>query len=51
MKLICYCFAHSEDEIRRAVLEDSGRSRIMEQILAAKKAGACRCVETHPQGR
>jgi len=49
--LICYCFEHSEGEIRREVLASGGRSRILEKIRAAKRAGACRCSETHPEGR
>jgi len=48
---VCYCFEHSEDEIRREVRENNGRSRILEKILAEKKAGTCRCSETHPEDR
>ncbi|TYO97608.1 BFD-like [2Fe-2S] binding protein [Geothermobacter ehrlichii] len=50
-QLICYCFEHSEGEIRREVLERGGHSRILEQIRMAKKAGSCRCAEVHPESR
>ncbi|GAB4179882.1 MAG: (2Fe-2S)-binding protein [Geothermobacteraceae bacterium] len=50
-RLICYCFEHTGEEIRREVLDNNGRSLILEKILAEKKAGTCRCSELHPEGR
>ena len=35
-QFVCYCFEHTEDDIRRDVLENAGRSAILEKILAAK---------------
>lgn len=49
-ELICYCFNHTARAIRDEVLE-TGRSRIMERIIAAKKEGGCRCEDTNPKGR
>lgn len=50
-RLICYCFEHTEEEIRREILGNNGRSLILEKILAEKSAGGCRCSERHPEGR
>ncbi len=47
---ICYCFEHSEEDIRRDVLSSGGRSLIMEHIMAEKKAGTCRCETLNPTG-
>lgn len=49
--LVCYCFEHSEEDIRRDVLNHNGHSSILEKILTAKKQGACQCVEKHPERR
>jgi hypothetical protein len=48
---ICYCFGYSEEDITRDVLENKGRSLIMERILAEKKGGGCNCGTNHPLGR
>ena len=48
--LICYCFGHTEDDLRRDVLQH-GRSLIMEHIVSEKKGGRCRCAEKNPSGR
>jgi hypothetical protein len=48
---ICYCFGYSEGDITRDVLENKGRSLIMERILAEKKGGGCNCGTNHPLGR
>lgn len=50
-QFVCYCFEHTEDDIRRDVLENAGHSAILEKILTAKKQGACRCAEKHPERR
>ena len=49
-RLICYCFGHTEEDLRQDVLKH-GRSLIMERIVSAKKNGQCRCAETNPAGR
>jgi hypothetical protein len=49
-KYICYCFNHTEEDIKNEVLSE-GRSLILEQIIEAKKAGKCRCEEFHPEKR
>ncbi len=48
---ICYCFEHTEAEIRSDVLTHGGHCEILETILAAKKQGACQCAEKHPEAR
>lgn len=50
-QFVCYCFEHTEDDIRREVLNNTGHSAILESILAAKKQGACRCAEKQPERR
>lgn len=46
---ICFCFGHTREQIVRDFLEH-GHSRILEEILAAKRLGACRCAVTNPRG-
>lgn len=48
---ICYCYGYNEEDIRTDVRANGGRSLILERILAEKRRGACRCAETHPEGR
>lgn len=50
-KLICYCFAYSEEDIVRDVIENRGASLILERILNEKKNGTCNCISNHPEGR
>lgn len=47
--VICRCFGHTDEDIRADALRH-GRSLILEAILAAKRAGGCRCAETNPGG-
>jgi hypothetical protein len=49
--LICYCFRYSAADIQADVIANNGRSTILEEIVAAKKAGGCQCTTTHPEGR
>ena len=49
--LICYCFGYSAEDIREDVEANDGRSTILEEIVAAKRAGGCQCATTHPEGR
>ncbi len=48
---ICYCFGYSEEDITKDVLENKGKSLIMEKIVAEKKSGGCSCGDNHPLGR
>jgi hypothetical protein len=47
---ICYCFNYTDADIE-ADVRAHGRSLLMEQILASKKAGGCRCATENPKGR
>ena len=49
-QLICYCFEHTDEDIRQDFIKH-GRSTIMEQITAAKKMGACQCTTKNPKGK
>jgi hypothetical protein len=49
-EFICYCFRHTEADIVRDVLSH-GRSTILAEILATKKAGGCQCATKNPKGR
>lgn len=49
--LVCYCFEYSADDIREDVKANNGRSTILEQIAAEKKAGGSQCATRHPEGR
>ena len=49
-ELLCYCFTHSRKDIE-ADFKKNGRSTILEAIMAASRAGECRCQETNPKGR
>lgn len=48
-RTVCYCFAVSEDEIRREV-EASGRSAAAARIKALVQAERCACEVRNPQG-
>ncbi len=48
---ICYCFDHTEADIREDVQEHGGVSEIMRKIMTAKKGGTCQCSVNHPKGR
>ena len=48
--LVCHFFGHTRADIERDALRH-GRSLILEAILAAKRAGGCRCAELNPLGR
>ncbi len=49
--LVCYCFRYTARDIEEDVRANNGRSLILEEIVAAKKAGGCNCAATHPEGR
>ena len=47
---VCFCFGYKRRDIVDDVAEN-GRSTILERIAKEKKSGACRCSESHPNGR
>ncbi len=47
---ICYCFNYTVVDIEEDV-RAHGRSLLMEQIMASKKAGICHCASENPKGR
>jgi len=49
MKIICYCFGFSDEDILNDFFEN-GRSIILEKIINEKKAGGCNCSEKNPKG-
>ncbi len=50
-KYLCYCFEHTEEDIRNDLVRHAGHSVILEQIVVAKKEGTCQCTDKHPEGR
>lgn len=48
-RTVCYCFAITEQDIRRQV-EQTGRSTAADRIAALVKAGRCACEVKNPQG-
>jgi len=48
-RIVCYCFAIGEGEIRRELAE-SGRSTSAERVTALVKADRCACEVKNPQG-
>jgi hypothetical protein len=48
--LICYCFEYTDDDIKNDILDNNGKSTIMEKIVAEKKAGTCQCQTKNPKG-
>ena len=51
LKVICYCFSYTKQDIVDDVKSNGGHSTIMSRIAAEKKAGQCRCKEKNPSGR
>lgn len=49
--LICYCFEYTEADIQNDLLENNGRSLILEQITEARKNNTCKCDVKHPEKR
>lgn len=50
MKMICYCFSYTDDDIARDVRDNNGKSTIEEKIAREKAAGRCRCEVKNPKG-
>jgi hypothetical protein len=48
-EMICYCFNHTRGDIERDALQNR-RSLILENIIAAKRLGACQCAAKNPKG-
>lgn len=48
---ICYCFNHTENDIREDVERNGGESLILAEIVAAKQQNSCECAVHHPEGR
>jgi len=48
--MICYCFEYTAGDIRRDVLDNGGTSRIMHEIIEARRMGTCQCHIKHPEG-
>ncbi len=49
-KFVCYCFEYTAADIEKDVLENRGRSTIIERIMAETKAGNCQCQIKNPKG-
>ncbi|MDQ7824224.1 MAG: hypothetical protein RDV48_15590 [Candidatus Eremiobacteraeota bacterium] len=49
-ELVCYCLEYREEDIIRDVIENAGRSLIMERIMAERQAGTCECSTRNPRG-
>lgn len=48
-RTVCYCFAITEADLRREIVE-TGRSTAAQRITAHVKAGRCACEIKNPQG-
>jgi hypothetical protein len=48
-RTVCYCFAISEADLRREIVE-TGRSTAAHRITAHVQAGRCACEIKNPQG-
>jgi len=51
MKMICYCFGYSEADIIADVLNNHGRSTILERVTEARRSLTCQCDDKHPEKR
>lgn len=49
MKIICYCFNYTEDDIAADVRANGGRSTIEERISGEKRRGTCDCEHRNPK--
>jgi hypothetical protein len=50
-QMICYCFNYRESDLLKDLERHDGRSIILQEIVAAKRRGACQCASKHPQRR
>jgi len=49
-KFVCYCFEYTEADIEKDILENRGKSTIIERITAETRAGNCQCRSKNPKG-
>ncbi len=50
-ELVCYCFGYSPKDIENDLIENHGKSLILDRIMSEKKAGRCECASKNPKGR
>lgn len=50
MKLICYCFEFTKQNIKDDFLQN-GKSTILEKIIKEKQLGGCQCYIKNPKGQ
>ncbi len=50
-ELVCYCFGYSPKDIEDDLIDNHGKSQILEKITLEKKAGGCECATRNPKGR
>ena len=50
-EMVCYCHSYTDDDIREDIRKNGGHSLILDQIVAEKKKGTCRCSQLHPESR
>jgi len=51
VKLICYCFEYTEEDITNDLLKNNGESSILKQIAEARRTKTCDCDNKHPEKR
>ena len=49
--MICYCFGYTEADIIADVLNNHGRSTILERATEAIRSLTCQCDDKHPEKR
>ncbi len=50
-ELVCYCFGYSLKDIENDLIDNHGKSQILDRIMSEKKAGRCECATRNPKGR
>ena len=48
---VCFCFGYAVADIEADLVQNAGRSTILERIAAEKSLGGCRCAQKNPNGR
>jgi len=49
--LVCFCYGYSKEDIVNDVVNNKGKSLILETITDARKKGICECDYKHPEKR
>jgi hypothetical protein len=49
-ELICYCFEYTKSDIKDEMLQNSGKSLLLERIIEARENGTCQCDVKNPTG-